>query len=75
MATTGTRPPEKTALHLACDASDGSYSRNRIVAALLTARADMEARDSKGNMPFLLAAGVGITNVVHCSSIAAPTLT
>ena len=64
MATTGTRPPQKTALHLACDGSDVTYSRHRIVAELLTARADMEARDPKGNTPFLMAAGVGITNVV-----------
>lgn len=64
MATTGVRPPGKTALHFACDASDVSYGRDRIVDALLNANADIEARDSKGNTPFLLAAGVGITNVV-----------
>ena len=41
------------------------YGRHSIVDALLTANADIEARDIKGNAPFLLAAGVGITNVVQ----------
>ena len=65
MATTGARPPGKTALLFACSGSDVSYMSHRIVAALLTARADIEARDSNGNTPFLLAAASGITDVVE----------
>ena len=65
MATTGARPPGKQTLHYACDGSDVSRSRDRIVAALLTARADIEARNQKGNTPFLFAAASGITDVVE----------
>ena len=65
METTGARPPGKTALLFACSGSDVSYAIRRIVAALLTAGADIEARDSKGNTSFLLAAASGITDVVE----------
>ena len=65
METTGARPPGKTALMFACSGSDVSYAIRRIVAALLTAGADIEARDSKGNTSFLLAAVSGITDVVE----------
>ena len=64
MATTGARPPGKTALLFACSGSDALFRSQSTVFALLTARADIEARDQNGNTPFLLAAACGITDVV-----------
>ena len=57
--TTGPRPPEYTALHFACDGSDKTFSRGDIVELLLKKDADIEAKDTHGNTPLLLAAACG----------------
>ena len=63
--TTGSQPKGYTCLHFACDGSDRSFARREIAKALITKRADLEARDAKGNTPFLLASGAGVTDVVQ----------
>ena len=62
-ATTGHQPPGWTALHFACEGSDVGLKKLDVVKILLGRRANVEARDAKGNTPLLLAAGTGLTDV------------
>ena len=62
-ATTGEQPQGCTALHLACDGSDTNLQKLAIVKTLLERKVNLEARDTKGNTPLLLAAGTGLTAV------------
>ena len=62
-ATTGEQPPGYTALHLACDGSDVNLEKLVVVKILLERKVNLEARDTKGNTPLLLAAGTGLTDV------------
>jgi ankyrin repeat protein len=62
-ATTGHQPPGWTALHFACEGSDVGLKKLDVVKILLGRRANVEARDAKGNTPLLLAAGTGVTDV------------
>ena len=63
--TTGSQPRGYTCLHFACDGSDRSYCRADVVRALVAHRADLENRTDKGNTPFLLACGTGVTDIVN----------
>ena len=60
--TIGLHPSGYSALHIACDGSDKGLQRIGLVHALLVFRAEIDIRDNKGNTPFLLAAGSGITD-------------
>ena len=62
--TLGDRPNGNTCLHLCCDASDASFSRPALATGLILRKADLEARDSLGNTPFLLATGSGDSDMV-----------
>ena len=62
--TTGRRPTGYTTLHLVCDSSDKAYGRHGLVEDLVSSRAELEATDPRGNTALLLAAGVGVTDVV-----------
>ena len=63
--TLGDRPNGNTCLHLCCDASDQSFSRPALAIDLISRKAHLEARDSLGNTPFLLAAGTGDTRMIN----------
>lgn len=62
--TLGDRPNGNTCLHLCCDASDDGFSRPALATDLILRKADLEARDSGGNTPFLLAAGSGVSAMI-----------
>ena len=62
--TVGNQPKGYTCLHFACDGSDKSFGRPDIARSLIAKKADLEARDPKGNTPFLLASGTGITQTI-----------
>ena len=63
--TTGSQPSGYTCLHFACDGSDRSFKRVELAGLLLDRRANLEAREQKGNTPLLLASGAGIADVVE----------
>ena len=63
LQTTGTQPCGYSCLHFACDGSGKGYTRVDLVRKLLRAMAEIDARDSKGNTPLLLASGVGVRDV------------
>ena len=62
--TEGTQPAGYTCLHFACDGSDKGFKRKDIVEKLLENKAELEARDAKGNTPLLTAAGTGVSDLV-----------
>ena len=62
--TEGTQPAGYTCLHFACDGSDKGFKRKDIVEKLLDNKAELEARDAKGNTPLLTAAGTGVSDLV-----------
>ena len=61
--TTGSQSRGYSRLHFVCDASDKFGWRACIAQALISKRADVYAKDAKGNTPLLLATGVGIIDV------------
>ncbi len=61
--TTGSQPKGHSCLHLLCDGSDRQFLRHVLVQALLRKRAELEARTSKNNTPFLIASGTCVTEV------------
>ena len=63
--TVGTQPAGYTCLHFACDGSDKGFKRKDIVEKLLEKKAELEARDAKGNTPLLTAAGTGVSDVMR----------
>ena len=63
LKTVGSQPPGFTALHFACDGANRCGDNQRLVHALLQRKADIEAKDARGNTPFLKAAGQGLTDV------------
>ncbi len=63
VATTGSQPNKYTPLHFACDGSDLVFGSAGVVAMLLDAESDIEARGGKENTPLLIAAGAGLTDV------------
>lgn len=62
--TTGLRPAGYTTLHLVSDSSDRGYGRRGLVQGLVNSGAELEATDPNGNTAFLLASGVGVTDVI-----------
>ena len=62
--TIGSQPKGYTCLHFACDGSDKGFKRKDIVEKLLENKAELEARDAKGNTPLLTAAGTGVSDLV-----------
>ena len=63
--TEGKQPEGYTCLHFACDGSDKEFKRKDIVEKLLENKAELEARDAKGNTPLLTAAGTGVSDLVE----------
>ena len=53
-----------TPLLYVCDGADRGLYRCGIAAKLIECLADVEARDQRGNTPFLLAAGAGFTRIL-----------
>ena len=54
-----------TPLPYVCDGADKDLRRCGIAEMLIECLADVEARDQRGNTPFLLAAGAGFTTMLR----------
>ena len=65
--TTGSQPRGHSCLHLVCDGRDKQFLRYVLVQALLHKRADLEARTSKNDTPFMIASETGVTEVTKVS--------
>ena len=61
--TWGKRPEGYTCLHFAAEGSDKSYNRLHLVQKLLEWRAEVDARNAKGNTALMLASGTGVVDI------------
>ena len=59
----GRQASKYTPLHFACDGSDKLFRTLDIVRELVKAKAKLDAKDSNGNTPLLMAAATGLLDV------------
>ena len=62
--TWGRRPEGYTCLHLAAEGSDKLAERYFVVQKLLDWRAEVDARNAKGNTALMLASGIGVIDIM-----------